>query len=162
MNSVIDRRTGVLNSEHEGVAAASVRVLLVDDFEPCRDLASFVLKQQLGYEVVAEVANGLEAVQKAEALKPDLVVLDVGLPELDGIEVARRIVRCSPGTTILFLTGHLDTEVAREALRAGGRGYVHKFDLVVELGLAVKTVLSGKHFLSRRLRNRGLMENSCL
>jgi len=151
-----------LNSEYEGVAAASVRVLLVDDFKPCRDLAAFVLQQQLGYVVVAEVANGLEAVRKAEELKPDLVILDIGLPELNGIEVARRIVRCSPGTTILFLTGNHDTEVAREALRAGGRGYVHKFDLVVELGLAVKAVLSGKPFLSRRLRNRDLIENSCL
>jgi CheY-like chemotaxis protein len=162
MNSVIDRRTGVLNSEHEGVAAASVRVLLVDDFEPCRDLVSLILKQQAGYEIIAEVGNGLEAVQKAEELKPDLVVLDVGLPELNGIEVARRIVRCSPGTTILFLTGNHDTEVAREALRAGAQGYVHKFDLVVELGLAVKAVLSGKQFLSRRLRNRDLIQNRCL
>ena len=162
MNSVIDRSTCALNSEHEGVAAAAVRVLVVDDFEPCRDLVSLVLKQEPGYEIVAEVGNGLEAVQKAEELKPDLVVLDVGLPELNGIEVARRIVRCSPGTTILFLTGNHETEIAREALRAGARGYVHKFDLVVELGLAVQAVLSGKKFLSRRLRNRDLIETSCL
>lgn len=162
MNSIIEKKTGVLNSEHEGVAATSVRVLLVDDFEPCRDLASLVLKQQPEYEIIAEVANGLEAVQKAEELKPDLVVLDVGLPQLNGIEAARRIVRCSPGTTILFLTGNHDTEIAREALRAGARGYVHKFDLVAELGLAVKAVLSGRQFLSRRLRNRDLIENSCL
>jgi DNA-binding NarL/FixJ family response regulator len=160
MNFVIDRSTGVLNSEHEGVSA--VRVLLVDDFKPCRDLVSLVLKQQPGYEIVAEVADGLGAVQKAEELLPDLVVLDVGLPELNGLEVARRICRCSPDTTILFLTANHDTEVAREALRAGAMGYVHKFDLVVELGLAVKAVLSGKQFLSRRLRNRDLIENSCL
>jgi CheY-like chemotaxis protein len=162
MNSVIDSSTGVLNSEHKGAAVAAVRVLLVDDFEPCRDLVSLVLKQQPGYAIVAEVGNGLEAVQKAEELKPDLVVLDVGLPELNGIEVARRIVRCSPATTILFLTGNHDTEVAREALRAGAQGYVHKFDLIVELGLAVKAVLSGGKFLSRRLRNRDLIETSGL
>jgi two-component system nitrate/nitrite response regulator NarL len=162
MNSVVDRSTGILNSEHEAVAAAAVRVLLVDDFEPCRDLVSLVLKQQPEYEIVAEVGNGLEAVKKAEELKPDLVVLDVGLPELNGIEVARRICRCSPNTTILFLTGNHDTEVAREALGAGAMGYVHKFDLIVELGSAVKAVLSGKKFLSRRLRNRDLIEISCL
>jgi DNA-binding NarL/FixJ family response regulator len=125
-------------------------------------LVSLILKQQAAYEIIAEVGNELEAVHKAEELKPDLVVLDVGLPELNRIEVARRIVRCSPGTTILFLTENHDTEVAREALRAGAQGYVHKFDLVVELGLAVKPVLSGKQFLSPRLRNRDLIENRCL
>jgi DNA-binding NarL/FixJ family response regulator len=162
MNSVVEGRTGVLNSERKDLEAGLVRVLLVDDFEPCRNLVALILNQQPEYQIVAEAADGLQAVQKAEEFKPDLVVLDIGLPEVNGIEVARRIRRCSPDSTILFLSGNHDPEVAREALRAGARGYVHKFDLVVELAEAAKAVLSGKQFLSRRIRNRDADENSLI
>jgi DNA-binding NarL/FixJ family response regulator len=159
INFPSEGRTCVLNSEREGLQTASVRILLVDDFEPCRNLVALILNEQPGYQVVGEAGDGLQAVQKAEEFKPDLVVLDIGLPHANGIDVARRIRRCSPDSTILFLTGNHDTEVAREALRAGARGYVHKFDLVPELLAAAKAVLSGKQFLSRRLRNRDLNEN---
>jgi DNA-binding NarL/FixJ family response regulator len=160
MNSVIEGRICVLNSEQDDLKTALVSVLLVDDFEPCRNMVALILKEESGYEIVGQAADGLEAVQKAEEFKPDLVVLDIGLPEINGIEVARRIRRCSPDSTILFLSGNSDPEVAREALRTGARGYLHKFDLVLELAAAAKTVLSGKQFVSRRLRNRDLSENS--
>jgi len=154
MNSVIDGRTCALNSERKDLETGLVRVLLVDDFAPCRDLVALILNQHPGYQIVGEATDGLQAVRKAEDFKPDLVVLDIGLPEVNGIEVARRIRRCSPDSTILFLSGNHDPEVAREALRAGARGYVHKFDLVVELAEAAKAVLSGKQFLSRSSGHR--------
>jgi DNA-binding NarL/FixJ family response regulator len=150
----------VLNSKHENPGTAVVRILLVDDFEPCRTLVSLILQDQPGYEIVGEAADGAEAVQTAENLNPDLVVMDIGLPGLNGIEVARQIRSCSPGSTILFLTGNHDPEIARQALYAGAQGYVHKFDVVVELATAVRAVLLGKRFVSRRFRNLGVVCSS--
>lgn len=138
----------------------TVRILLVDDFEPCRTLVSLILKDQPGYQIVGEAADGLEAVQRALELNPDLVVLDMGLPGLNGIEVARQIRNCSPGSTILFLTGNHDPEIARQALYAGARGYVHKFDVVAELAAAANAVLSGERFVSRRFRSLGVRASS--
>jgi DNA-binding NarL/FixJ family response regulator len=137
-----------------------VRILLVDDFDPCRTLVSLILQDQPGYHIIGEAADGAEAVHTAEELNPDLVVLDMGLPGLDGIEVARQIRNCSPGSTILFLTGNHDPEIARQALYAGARGYVHKFDVVAELAAAAKAVLSGQRFASRRFRSLGVSRNS--
>ncbi len=138
----------------------TVRILLVDDFEPCRTLVSLILQDQPGYQIVGEAADGLEAVQRALELNPDLVVLDMGLPGLNGIEVARQIRNCSPGSTILFLTGNHDPEIARQALYAGARGYVHKFDVVAELAAAANAVLSGERFVSRRFRSLGVRASS--
>jgi DNA-binding NarL/FixJ family response regulator len=159
MSSVIEGRICVLDSEDEVPETALARILLVDDFEPCRNLVRLVLKAQPGYEIVGEAADGLQALQKAEELKPDLIVLDISLPEVNGIELARRIRRCSPDSTILFLSANNDREIVREALQAGGGGYVHKFDLVVDLAPAAKAVLSGRPFLSRRFLNRDISDN---
>jgi two-component system response regulator NreC len=160
MNSVIEGKTSGLNSKSEDRQPATVRILLVDDFDPCRTLVSLILQDQPGYHIVGEAADGAEAVQTAEELNPDLVVLDMSLPGLDGIEVARQIRSCSPGSTILFLTGNHDLEIARQALYAGARGYVHKFDVVAELAAAAKAVLSGQRFASRRFRSLGVSRNS--
>jgi two-component system, NarL family, nitrate/nitrite response regulator NarL len=160
MNSVIEGRASVLNAKRENKGTAVVRILLVDDFEPCRILVSLILQDQPGYQIVGEAADGPEAVQTAEDLNPDLVVLDIGLPGLNGIEVARQIRSCSPGSTILFLTGNHDPEIARQGLYAGARGCVHKFDVVAELAAAAKAVLSGKRFVSRRFRSLGVNGSS--
>jgi len=111
-----------LNSKCEASEKASVRILLVDDFEQFRTLVSSILTKQPGYQVVGEAADGLEGVLLAKELKPDLVVLDMQLPKLNGIEVARQIRRCSPDSTILFLTGNSDPELVREALLASATG----------------------------------------
>ena len=159
INAVIIRGTSVLNSKCQDSETASVRILVVDDFRLFRALVSSVLKEQPGYQIVGEAGDGLEAVRRAGESKPDLVVLDIGLPDLTGIEVARQIRLCSPDSRILFLTGNNDLELARSALQTGAQGYLLKFDAVADLVEAAKTVLSGKLFVSPKLRNLGLGGN---
>jgi two-component system, NarL family, invasion response regulator UvrY len=160
MNPAIEGRASLVDSKRENPRTRSVRILLVDDFEPCRTLVSLILQDQPGYHIVAEAADGREAVEQTAELYPDLVVMDIGLPGLDGIEVTREIRNCSPGSTILFLTGNHDPGIARQALYAGARGYVHKFDVVAELAAAADAVLSGKRFVSRKFRSLGVSVNS--
>ncbi len=145
-----------MNSKCDDSETPSVRILVVDDFAPFRTLVSSILTEQPGYQVVGQAKDGLEGIQRAEELKPDLIVLDMDIPTLNGIEVARQIRRCSPNSIILFLTVNDDAELACEALRAGGRGYVLKADAVAELSEAAKTVLSGKRFIGRWLRKLGV------
>ena len=102
--------------------------------------------------VVAEVGDGLEAVQKAQELKPDLILLDIGLPTLNGLEAADRIRQVAPDARIIFLTQNNDRDVVRAALRAGARGYVLKADAGNELFSAVEGVLGGDDFVSRGIK----------
>jgi len=146
-----------LNLECDESETASKRILLIDDFAPYRTFISSILQEQPGYHIVGEAADGLKGVQRAEEAKPDLVVLDMDLRELNGIEVTRQIQRCSPDSAILFLTLSDDADLAREALHAGARGYVHKLDAVSELVDAARAVLLGKRFVSRRLRKLGIL-----
>jgi DNA-binding NarL/FixJ family response regulator len=95
------------------------------------------------------VSDGLEAVQKAEELKPDLIVLDIGLPTLNGIEVARQIRRLVPDSKILFLSQESSADVVREALSLGALGYVVKAHAGTELLAAVQAVLQGNQFVSK-------------
>jgi DNA-binding NarL/FixJ family response regulator len=129
-----------------------IRILLVDDFESFRSFTSSLLRRQPRFQIVGEALDGPEADQKAEELKPDLVVLDIGLPKLNGIEAARQIRTVSPDSKILFVTGNDDPEVARAALGTGATGYVAKSDAPVELLSAVEAVLLGKQYVSKRLR----------
>lgn len=152
-DAVSGGNTFALKAKAEDSGLATVSILLVDDSRLFRTLVSSILSQQPGYQIVGEAADGPEAVQRAAELKPNLVVLDMGLPELNGVEVARQIRCCSPDSTILLLTGNNDPELARAALNAGARGYVLKADGVVELVEAVRDVLSGKQFVSRRLKS---------
>ena len=99
-----------------------IRVLVVDDFEPWRRFVSTTLLKQPELEVIGEVSDGLEAVQKAEELQPDLILLDVGLPTLNGIEAARRIREVSPGSKILFASENRSADIAEEALSTGAGG----------------------------------------
>jgi DNA-binding NarL/FixJ family response regulator len=107
-----------------------------------------MLQARSEFRIVAEVGDGLEAVQKAEELQPDLIVLDIGLPNLNGLEAAKRILQVAPGAKIIFLTSVSDREVARAALSAGAQGYVLKTDTARELLTAVQKVLGGEHFVS--------------
>lgn len=128
-----------------------IRVLVVDDYEPWRRFVRLTLRIHPTWEVIAEVSDGLEAVQKAQELKPDLILLDIGLPTLNGIEAARRIRTHAPESKILFLSENRSSEIAEEALRSGGNGYVLKSNAADELALAVKAVLQGKRFVSSSL-----------
>lgn len=107
--------------------------------------------------VVGEAADGLDAVEKAEALRPDLILLDVGLPTLNGIEAARRILALDPDTRILFLSENQSWDVVEAALGVGGPGYVLKSDAGRDLLSAMEAVVEGQRFISRSLTGRGLV-----
>jgi DNA-binding NarL/FixJ family response regulator len=132
----------------------SIRVLAVEDYEPFRDWLRSTLKQLPELQVIAEAADGMTAVEKAEALRPDLILLDIGLPALNGFEAARRIRRLSPRSKILFVTENSSRDMAAEALRLGAAGYVVKRDAARELLPAVESVLGGRQFVSARLAAR--------
>ena len=102
-------------------------------------------------QVIAEVSDGLEAVQKAEELQPDLILLDIGLPTLNGIEAARRIRKLSPESKIVFLSQESSADVVQEALRSGGWGYVIKTHAGNELLASMKAVYEGRRFVSAGL-----------
>jgi DNA-binding NarL/FixJ family response regulator len=131
---------------------ASLRVLTVDDFESWRKFVCSALQKRPHLQIV-EVSDGLDAVQKARELQPDLILLDIGLPTLNGLEAARQIRVLAPRSKIIFLTENHDSDVAAEAFRSGARGFVVKSDGEQELLAAVDAVLAGKQFLSRRLRS---------
>lgn len=97
---------------------------------------------------MGDAADGMEAIRKAQALDPDLILLDIGLPKINGIEAANRIREVVPGARILFLTGINDQDIAQAALRAGAQGYVLKTDAATELLAAMAGVLGGNDFVS--------------
>src|ERR1700757_1311302 len=105
---------------------SSLRVLVVDDYEPFRRMVCSMLARKLELQIVGEAADGLEAVQKAEELQPDLIVLDLGLPTLNGIEAAQRIRKLSPKSKILIVSQESSSDVVEEAFRSGAVGYVVK------------------------------------
>lgn len=129
-----------------------VRIIVVDDFSRWRRFVSKELTKNPSLKIIREVADGLEAVQQSEELQPDLILLDVGLPTLNGIEAARRIRRVSPASKILFVSADRSAEVVEEALSTGAVGYVAKSSAARELLVAVKSVLEGNRFVSAALR----------
>jgi DNA-binding NarL/FixJ family response regulator len=132
-------------------------VLLVDDYEPFRRFVVAKLQPQPQLRILSEVCDGPEAVSKAKELQPDLILLDVGLPTLNGIEAARRIQEVSPNTKILFVSENRSTDIAEEALRAGGLGYVVKSDAEKDLLPGIDAALHGKRFISASLAGHFLV-----
>jgi DNA-binding NarL/FixJ family response regulator len=124
------------------------RILIADDHELLRRGLVAELSQVPGWVVVAEVANGRAAVASAAELKPDLVVLDLTMPELNGLEAARRILSADPGTRILILTAHESEQLVREVLSVGARGYVLKSDAGRILVVALQALLEGGSFFT--------------
>jgi DNA-binding NarL/FixJ family response regulator len=118
-----------------------IRVLVVEDNEPFRRFVRASLSTRAELHVISEVSDGLEAVQKALELQPTLIVLDIGLPSLNGIEAARRIRELSPKSKILFLSQESSAGVVQEALCLGALGYVVKAYAAIDLLLAVEAVL---------------------
>jgi DNA-binding NarL/FixJ family response regulator len=144
---VLDFRSGVN-------IRAPIRVLVVDDFVPWRNYLVAKLGENPALQVVGCASDGSEAVLKAAELHPDLILMDVNLPELSGIEAAARIRVLSPESKILFVSQNPDFDVALAALDAGGLGYVVKSDAESELLTAVEAMMSGKRFVCARMANR--------
>lgn len=124
------------------------KVLIVEDFEPFRRFIFTELQRRPECHVVGQAFDGVEAVERGQELKPDLILLDIGLPLLNGMEVARRIQKASPSSKIIFLTQESSPQIAEEALRLGALGYVVKSQAGRELIAAVDAVLRGQKFVS--------------
>ena len=125
----------------------SIRVLVVEDFAPFRDFIRSTLAKRPDLQIIGEVADGLEAVQQAAALKPDLVLLDIGLPGLNGIDAAREIRKLAPESKIIFVSQESSEDMMKEAFDLGAWGYVAKARSATDLPLAVEAVIGQKCFV---------------
>jgi DNA-binding NarL/FixJ family response regulator len=126
-----------------------ITVLLVDDYAPFRRLLCVLLEDIPGVQIIGEASDGLEAVQKAEALHPDLILLDIGLPKLSGIQAAKKIVNSVPDSKIVFLSQETSDDIVEEAFRLGAFRYLGKVHAGTEVEKAVEAVRLAK--LSTRL-----------
>jgi DNA-binding NarL/FixJ family response regulator len=131
---------------------SSIRILIADDFKAWRRQVRLLLQVRPEWHAIVEAADGSEAIQKAEDLKPDLILLDIGLPKLNGIEAARRIRQHSPGSKTIFLSQNNDRNIVQAAFSAGAQGYVYKTDAQSELLPAVDAVFRGKQFVSSSIK----------
>jgi DNA-binding NarL/FixJ family response regulator len=134
---------------------AGYKTLIIDGFEPFRRFVVLALQQGAVFHTIYQASDGLEGVQQAEDLQPDLILLDVGLPKMNGIEAARRIGQVSPNSKILFITQESSADFVQEALSLGAHGYVLKGDAASELLPAVEAVLRGERFVSPGLNFQG-------
>jgi DNA-binding NarL/FixJ family response regulator len=141
---------------------ADCKILIVDDFEDFRVFLQSALRKKPEFRAIWQAADGLEAVQQAEALQPDLILLDIGLPRLNGIEAARRIQKVSPNSKILFVSQEFSEVVVEQALLLGAHGYLWKSDTAGELLPAVDEVLQGRRFVSSTLRSRTIRKTSAV
>lgn len=129
----------------------SLRILVADDHEVVRRGLCSLLSSQADWEVCGEAVDGREAVEKAQQLKPDIVVLDVGMPNLSGLEATRQILRALPNVRVLILTLHDSDQIVTEVLSAGARGFLLKSDAARELVAAVDAVKRGKTYFTSKV-----------
>jgi len=138
------------------VPASSIRVLVVEDYAAFRRVLVSAIQSKAEIQVICEVADGPEAVQKARELQPELILLDIGLPRLNGIEAARQIRNLSPESKILFVSQESSADIVQAALETGAKGYVVKADVGRELIPALDAVLRGQTYVSKSLSGHGL------
>jgi DNA-binding NarL/FixJ family response regulator len=129
----------------------TIRVLLADDHVMMRDGLKALLTASLGISVVAEVGNGRDAVRRAEELKPDVAIMDISMPELNGIEATRLLRDRCPGIRVVILSMHSSSEHVFRALEAGAMGYLLKESAGAEVNAAVRAVHGGRRYLSRAI-----------
>src|SRR5882762_76717 len=133
------------------MSVKKLRILIADDHTLVRHGARDVLHSRRGWKVVGEAANGRDAVEKTIKLKPDVAILDISMPELDGIEVVRQVREAVPATKLLVLTMHESDQMLQRAFDAGAHGFILKSDLTASLLKAVSAVVSGKRFLTPKI-----------
>lgn len=131
-----------------------LRILVVDDFAKFRDYVCSVLEKDSRFKIVGQASDGLEAVNKAAELKPDLVLLDVGLPELNGLEAARQMRKLVPLAKILFISQDFSFEVVEAALRLGAHGYIYKLQTSKELLPGIEAVTNNLYFISGLIKEK--------
>jgi two-component system nitrate/nitrite response regulator NarL len=131
-----------------------LRVLIVEDNAPFLELIRSILGRRTDLEIIGEASDGMEAVQKSEELQPDLILLDIGLPSLNGIEAARRIRKLVPKSKIVFLSQESSPDIVRCALDLGAMGYVAKSNASCDLLVAVNAAVQGKQFVSDKLMDQ--------
>jgi DNA-binding NarL/FixJ family response regulator len=129
----------------------SLRILVADDHEVVRRGLCALLQAQSDWEICGEATDGREAVNKAEQLKPDVVVLDIGMPNLSGLEATRQILAAAPQTRVLILTLHDSDQIVTEVLSAGARGFLSKSDAARELVSAVDALKRGKTYFTSKV-----------
>jgi len=133
------------------------RILIVEDFPAFRKVIRSELQQRAEFQVIGEASDGLEAVCRAQELQPDIILIDIGLPTLSGIEAAREIRRLVPDAKLLFVSLESSPAIIEETFRLGGQGYVHKPHAGADLLSAIDAVLEGRRFVSGGL---GFKESS--
>jgi DNA-binding NarL/FixJ family response regulator len=131
----------------------SIRILVADDFEPFRRFIRSLFQQRPEFVLVGEVTDGLDALRCAQELQPEVIILDIALPGLNGIQVARQIRSVAPASNIVFVTLENTLEIVREAFRVGARGYVLKSD-AFEILNATDCIRGGEKFFSSGLLSR--------
>lgn len=132
-------------------------IVLVDDYEPWLRFERLTILGQEDLQIVGEAGDGDEAIQKCQELKPDMILLDISLPTLNGIDAARKIAQVAPNSKIIFVSENRSPDVAEEALTTGAVGFVIKSDAARELLPAIKAVLEGKRFISASLAGHFLV-----
>ncbi len=130
---------------------AQFRILIVDDFAPFRDVLYSIVAEidaLPAVRLICEVADGLMAVHEAERLQPELILLDIGLPGLNGVQAAQRIRAVAPESKLIFVSSHCAAELIDEVMSQGANGYVIKSHVVPDLSAAIQAVMAGRQFIS--------------
>jgi DNA-binding NarL/FixJ family response regulator len=134
---------------------ATISVLVVDDHELVRRGICTILASDPTLAVIGQTSDGEEAVKKAEELQPEIVLLDINLPGISGIEAARRIRKVSPSSRVIFISQHDTLQMAKQGFSTGAHGFVAKIDAALDVLNAIRTVREGKRFVSQRLLSLG-------
>jgi len=132
------------------LTSQKIRILLVDDNETIRHTLASLLGSCAEFKLVGECISGAEAICRAGQLRPDVILLDISLPDINGLEVARRIKAITPAAEILLLSEHCLVAMVQEGLRAGARGYLLKSDAAQELSIAIREVHKKQQYVGQR------------